>query len=78
MVHGPRAGLELLSTLDLDPRIAKRHRLEAVRCHLLEIAGEPNVARVSDELAAKRTNSLPEQHYLFARAAQLAAPHSID
>jgi predicted RNA polymerase sigma factor len=31
MVHGPRAGLALLGTLDADARMAHTHRLEAVR-----------------------------------------------
>ena len=40
MVRGPRAGLALLGTLDSDERMAHTHRLEAVRGHLLEMAGE--------------------------------------
>ena len=40
MVHGPRAGLALLGTLDADERMAHTHRLEAVRGHLLELAGD--------------------------------------
>ncbi len=40
MVHGPRAGLALLGTLDSDERMAHTHRVEAVRGHLLELAGE--------------------------------------
>jgi predicted RNA polymerase sigma factor len=38
MVDGPRAGLGLLETLDGDERMARNHRLEAVRGHLLELA----------------------------------------
>ncbi|HET9724028.1 MAG TPA: sigma-70 family RNA polymerase sigma factor, partial [Actinomycetota bacterium] len=34
MVDGPRAGLALLGTLDGDERMARNHRLEAVRAHL--------------------------------------------
>src|SRR5205823_456126 len=49
MVHGPRKGLELLNALDSDPRLAERHRLEAVRAHLLEMAGEhEEAARTED------------------------------
>lgn len=40
MVHGPMTGLALLETLDADSRMAGNHRLEAVRAHLLEIAGD--------------------------------------
>ena len=70
MVRGPQAGLDLLKTLD-DDRIAKHHRLDAVRAHLLEMAGDHAAARVSYRTAAQRTTSLPEQRYLEARAAQL-------
>ena len=38
-VDGPRAGLALLATLDGDDRMAGSHRLDAVRAHLLELAG---------------------------------------
>src|SRR5207247_10481161 len=59
-VHGPRAGLALLGTLDADQRMAHTHRLEAVRAHLLEEAGEPLAARESYLRAARMTASLPE------------------
>ena len=39
MVHGPDAGLDLLAVLEQDPRMAKHHRLHAVRGHLFELAG---------------------------------------
>jgi RNA polymerase sigma factor (sigma-70 family) len=71
MVHGPEAGLELLRTLDDDDRISGHHRLDAVRAHLLEIAGDHAAARASYRTAARRTTSLPEQRYLEARAARL-------
>ena len=73
MVRGPRAGLEMLATLDEDGRLAGHHRLDAVRAHLLEMAGDHAAARGSYQLAARRTTSLPEQRYLEARAARLAA-----
>ena len=71
MVHGPRAGLELLATLDADERVAGHHRLDAVRAHLLEMAGDDAAARDGYRAAARRTTSLPEQRYLEARAARL-------
>jgi RNA polymerase sigma factor (sigma-70 family) len=71
-VRGPRAGLDLLATLDGDERMARHHRLASVRAHLLEQAGEGEAARAAFELAARRTTSLPEQRYLQARAARLA------
>jgi RNA polymerase sigma factor (sigma-70 family) len=69
MVKGPRAGLDLLGTLDGDERLAGHHRLAAVRAHLLEMAGDDAAAYY--RLAARRTTSLPEQRYLTARAARL-------
>jgi len=71
MVHGPQAGLERLSALDVDGRLSGHHRLDAVRAHLLEMAGERDAAVTYYKLAAGRTTSLPEQRYLFARAARL-------
>ncbi|NMN96745.1 RNA polymerase sigma factor [Antrihabitans stalactiti] len=71
MVNGPRAGLAVLGTLDDDDRMAHNHRLEAVRAHLLELAGEPVPARESYLRAARMTASIPEQRYLSLRAAKL-------
>jgi RNA polymerase sigma factor (sigma-70 family) len=71
MVRGPRAGLELLATLDSDGRLAGHHRLDAVRAHLLELAGDSAAARDAYRAAARRTTSLPEQRYLEGRAARL-------
>ena len=71
MVRGPQAGLELLATLDSDGRMAGTHRLEAVRAHLLELAGDTAAARERYRAAARRTTSLPEQRYLEGRAARL-------
>ena len=73
MVRGPKAGLDLLATLDADERMAGHHRLEAVRAHLLELAGDREAARISYRNAARRTTSLPEQRYLEARAARLSS-----
>jgi len=44
MVHGPAAGLDLLNALDADGRLAGHHRLDAVRAHLLEMAGDHQAA----------------------------------
>ncbi|MGH3759726.1 RNA polymerase sigma factor [Actinophytocola sp.] len=70
-VHGPAAGLALLDSLAGDKRVAGHHRVDAVRAHLLELAGEPGPAREAYARAARRTVSLPEQRYLEARAARL-------
>ena len=71
MVHGPRAGLVLLGTLDADERMAQTHRLDAVRGGLLELAGDADEARESYRRAARKAASVPEQRYLALRAARL-------
>jgi len=71
MVHGPPAGLELLNALDADGRLAGHHRLDAVRAHLLELAGDRQAAIAHYRTAAGRTTSLPERNYLITQAARL-------
>jgi len=71
MVHGPEAGLERLARAEADPALAGHHRVEAVRAHLLEMAGDVEAARAHYRLAARRTMSVPEQRYLESRAARL-------
>jgi predicted RNA polymerase sigma factor len=51
--------------------MAGHHRLDAVRAHLLEMAGDLAGARVAYRAAARRTTSLPEQRYLDGRAERL-------
>ena len=75
-VHGPRAGLELLATLDGEPALARNHRLHAVRAHLLEAAGDQDAAREAYRQAARLTLSRPEQRYLDSRARALSGPES--
>jgi RNA polymerase sigma factor (sigma-70 family) len=72
MVHGPAAGLERLRALDGDPRLAGSHRLDAVRAHLHERAGDRDAAVTHYRAAAKRTTSIPERDYLVAQAARLS------
>ena len=72
MVHGPAAGLALVDELATDARIIGDHRLDAVRAHLLELAGDQHGAKESYRLAAGRTTSIPVQRYLYARAARLS------
>ena len=71
MVRGPRAGLGLLAGLESDERISGDHRLQAVRGHLLEAAGDRAAARDCYQAAARRALSLPQQRYLQARASRL-------
>ncbi len=68
MVDGPGTALDLLEGLDTDNHMAGHHRLEAVRGHLLEMAGDQDAARACYRLAARRTTSIPEQRYLLAKA----------
>ncbi len=74
MVHGPEAALRQLSDAETDPALAGHHRVDAVRAHLLDIAGEHDAARTNYELAARRTLSLPEQRYLRSRASRRRTP----
>ena len=69
MVEGPERGLALLDGLT---GLAGSHRLDAVRAHLLELAGDPAGARAAYRRAARRTTSLPERRYLESRAAGLS------
>jgi RNA polymerase sigma factor (sigma-70 family) len=69
---GPEAGLALLTELDGDERMARHHRLYAVRAHLLELAGDGRGALAAYRRAAQLTASLPERHYLERRAAAVS------
>jgi RNA polymerase sigma factor (sigma-70 family) len=68
MVHGPAPALTELAGAESDPALAGHHRLHAVRAHLLDLAGDREAARTEYELAAGRTQSIPEQRYLRSRA----------
>jgi RNA polymerase sigma factor (sigma-70 family) len=71
MVNGPTVGLELLKALDSDARMAGHYRLDAVRGHLYEMAGERERALTHYRSAAERTTSIPERNYLTAKAVRL-------
>jgi RNA polymerase sigma factor (sigma-70 family) len=71
MVRGPRAALDVIATLEADRRMAGHYRIEAVRAHLLEMAGEPTAALSGYRTAARRATSIPERRYLEGRAARL-------
>jgi RNA polymerase sigma factor (sigma-70 family) len=71
MVEGPPAGLALLDTIEGDESMTHTHRLDAVRGHLLELAGETAAARNSYRRAARMTRSVAEQRYLALQAAKL-------
>jgi RNA polymerase sigma factor (sigma-70 family) len=71
MVDGPEAGLALLEPLQ--SALGEHHRLLTVRAHLLAMRGDGEAAAGEFAAAARLTNSLPEQHYLQSRSAQLRA-----
>ena len=64
MVHGPQAGLAMVADLEADGRLAGQHRLDAVRGHLLEMAGDAGAAAEAYLAAARLTTSIPERRYL--------------
>jgi predicted RNA polymerase sigma factor len=68
MVEGPAAGLALRAPLEHDNRLRGGHRLDAVRAHLLERAGDRSAAAALYRAAAAKTTSLPERNYLLLKA----------
>jgi len=69
MVDGPAAGLALLEALD-EP-LDGHYRLDAVRGHLHEMAGDNDAAAEHFRAAAGRTSSIPERDYLTTQVARL-------
>ena len=69
MVAGPAAGLALLDAVT--DRLGPSHRPDAVRAHLLEMAGEIDAAVSHYRTAARRATSVPERRHLAMRAARL-------
>ena len=68
MVDGPQEALARLAAAE--PALAGYHRVDAVRAHLLEQAGDGDAARACYRRAAELTLSVPERQYLLARAAR--------
>jgi predicted RNA polymerase sigma factor len=74
MVRGPEVGLTLLDAPAgpaADGRLRGDHRVDAVRAHLREMAGDLTGAAEAYRAAAARTASLPQRRYLYGRAARL-------
>ncbi|GEA87758.1 RNA polymerase sigma24 factor [Cellulomonas cellasea] len=69
MVDGAAAGLALLD--GLDDRLGPTHRLDAVRAHLHELAGDAAAALDHYRRAAAHATNLPEQRHLAAKVAEL-------
>jgi predicted RNA polymerase sigma factor len=72
MVEGPAAGLRVVDTIAQDARLQGHYRLDAVRAHLYERAGNQDRALEHYRRAAERTASLPEKNYLLGKAARLS------
>ena len=69
MAESPEAGLAVLDTVD--ESLAGHYRLDAVRAHLLELAGDTVGAQAHYRVAAERTTNLPERRFLALQAARL-------
>jgi predicted RNA polymerase sigma factor len=69
MADGPAAGLAILDRMG--GVLVGSHRFEAVRAHLLEMAGDTEGAIEHYRIAARLTTNLPEQRYLATKAARL-------
>ncbi|MFI7023759.1 RNA polymerase sigma factor [Micromonospora sp. NPDC049900] len=69
MVHGPEAGLALLTEVESGP-LADHHRRHAVRAHLLELAGDRSAATVAWRRAADLAGNDAERRHLLRRAAR--------
>src|SRR4029453_785098 len=65
-VHGPLAALTVIGSLE-----EHNHRLEAVRAHLLEQAGDRAGAHDAYLRAPRSTEKRPGRHYPTRRAAML-------
>lgn len=72
MVHGPARGLQAVDAIAGDERLCGNHRVDAVRAHCHELAGDLAAARRHLLLAAERAPSLAERHWLLAKADRLA------
>ena len=59
--------------MDADGHLARHHRLDAVRAHLLELAGDNDPAIAYYRAASAPTTSLPARNCLLTLAARLAA-----
>jgi predicted RNA polymerase sigma factor len=60
-----------LATLIVDDRVNGAHRVDSVRAHLFEMAGDHRAAHAAYQHAARRTTSVPERRHLLTRAAHL-------
>ena len=71
-VDGPVVALAQLESVADGAGLAGHYRVDVVRAHLLEQAGDRDAAREAFRTAARRTLSTPEQRYLEQQALRLA------
>jgi RNA polymerase sigma factor (sigma-70 family) len=76
MAEGPSAGLAMVESVEEE--LSGHYRLDAVRAHLLEMAGDTEAALEHYRAAANRTTNLREQRYLAMRAAGLNVEAAAD
>ena len=67
MVHGAAPGLELLDAPAADTRLVEHHRLDAVRAHLLELAGDRADAARHYRTAGAKTGNLADSPIFSCR-----------
>lgn len=72
MAYGPKAGLDLVDALTLEPSLKSYHLLPSVRADLLKKMGRVEEARAEFERAASLTRNTREREMLLARAAHTA------
>ncbi|MHA3702623.1 RNA polymerase sigma factor [Jatrophihabitans sp. YIM 134969] len=71
-VDGPTIGLQALAAATAaDPVLARHHRVDAVRAHLLAESGDAAAARAAYTRAAAATSNLAERDHLLTRARDL-------
>jgi predicted RNA polymerase sigma factor len=71
-VDGPVVALAQLESVADGVGLSGHYRVDVVRAHLLEQAGDRDAAREAFRTAARRTLSTPEQRYLEQQALRLA------
>ncbi|NEN07160.1 sigma-70 family RNA polymerase sigma factor [Diaminobutyricibacter tongyongensis] len=71
-VDGPVVALAQLESVADGVGLSGHYRVDVVRAHLLEQAGDRDAAREAFTTAARRTLSTPEQRYLEQQALRLA------
>lgn len=77
-VHGPRAAIEMLEPLLEDRRMARSHRLHAVRAPILEALGKSVEALDAYRTASRLCTNVPEQRYLNTQITRLSDEADVD